>query len=819
MPSFKSRDDDVRGMLSLKTRFGFKSSSRVKHSVENVDKPRRSDKQIADAIDKQRRMPDKIGADVVDANPLQEGKANTAVASGTTGTFTRLDDPASRFYTQSPPPFQQAPAQVSVDRFLPPAPRKTPSPQLRRPPPRTPPERSHVNLLDSEKTRSGSAASTASSATMTPTMYPRRPLAIDSRQMQQPRRPPPLSAPPPPMHPPSMNQNLNYTPPSGQGRTAGFPPSFSSSSSAATGNSSSPTAHSSDSIETPPSLEPADPSTKSSDEFAPPKPPEEFVAPNRTPGIDPTRASPPFNHFHGSGGRDPHAPGYFGTMHASRAYPRPFKRLHSLEGLYFAQLSLNSRPPPEMVMHGPTSSQIRHLLPQVVQLECLERHSVMHKVHNAHHRIPCMACHTMGFHIASAPVSYNDDPVRWRFVCGWCSVRVCPGCKDQLAFRGNCLPSLLRAIEEKAAGPEAPPDLITPGQCNAPLEKGEVMEGGEGGPAVDLSEGHLPSGGVEVSTFEVRASSPTASRQTITQLGDVAPPPEKRVGEGTGGVRDVPTPRGTPTPPLQPRRQNAPRQLAQLADVASPPEKRFGEGTGGVRDVPTPRGTPTPPLQPRRQNAPRQLAQLGDVASPYEKRFGEGTGGARDVPTHRGTPTPPLQPRRQSAHRQLAQLGDVASPYEKRFGEGTGGVRDVPTPRGTPTPYLQPRRQNAPRQISAEQSRSHKREPVQLAAANRPPPRNMIHLSSPAASTASFHAAAAAASSQSLQLSTRTATPAPVLVPAPTPAPAQPDLEQSRPPRAHEPPPTTQVRLETDRASLAGSLRKKWRMSFLKKKK
>ncbi|PWW74256.1 hypothetical protein C7212DRAFT_353407 [Tuber magnatum] len=75
----------------------------------------------------------------------------------------------------------------------------------------------------------------------------------------------------------------------------------------------------------------------------------------------------------------------------------------------------------------------------------------------------------MGYGGTSGAIDKIEDPAGYRFVCGWCAIRVCVGCRDELRFQDNRLMDLLRVLREREGrdGPRVP---------NAPLELGIGMQ-------------------------------------------------------------------------------------------------------------------------------------------------------------------------------------------------------------------------------------------------------------------------------------------------------------------------------------------------------
>ncbi|RPB00775.1 hypothetical protein L873DRAFT_1678932 [Choiromyces venosus 120613-1] len=55
----------------------------------------------------------------------------------------------------------------------------------------------------------------------------------------------------------------------------------------------------------------------------------------------------------------------------------------------------------------------------------------------------------MGHRDTIGTVDRSDDPTEYRFVCAWCAIRICAGCRGELRFQDNRLMALLRVIQER----------------------------------------------------------------------------------------------------------------------------------------------------------------------------------------------------------------------------------------------------------------------------------------------------------------------------------------------------------------------------------
>jgi len=429
----------------------------VKHPEDGDNFEDGNDKNKCDRVDKQQGSGSDSGRVAADPN----GTGREASAGNKTTTIgpstNQLMGTTIDFNTAPHPPqkITNSPCQRFPPRPLrPPGPGQPVNAQIRRLPLRAPtptagpafrsPAASGTYLPSNLRTYSA-ASSASSSATVTPAMYSRRNFPVENRQMQY----PPRRLHHPRQQPPPPQQSAYYQPPQRPGPIrsgGGFPHSNSSSSSAKTVNSSSsPTTQSLESTESPPPLEPKVPSNKSSS--------EEFATPSQTPNLEQARTSPgpyyPRNH----GPPNPHISAEY-PQHSAYPYPgqqrtvfRPLKSAPFFhEGLHFARISYNTTP--EEAMAGPKLSRVHYSPFHLTHLDCMTQHKVMHKVHNLHHSVPCMTCKTMGRRGTTGTADKSGDPAEYRFVCGWCAIRICAGCRDELRLQDNHLTALLRVIRE-----------------------------------------------------------------------------------------------------------------------------------------------------------------------------------------------------------------------------------------------------------------------------------------------------------------------------------------------------------------------------------
>jgi len=485
----------------------------VKHPEDGDNFEDGNDKNKCDRVDKRQGSGSDSGRVAADPN----GTGREASAGNMTTTIgpstNQLMGTSIDFNTAPHPPqkITNSPCQRFPPRPLrPPGPGQPANAQIRRLPLRAPtpaagpafraPATGGTYLPSNLRTYSA-ASSASSSATVTPAMYSRRNFPVENRQMQYPPRRlhHPRQQPPP-------QQSAYYQPPQRPGPIRsgdGFPHSNSSSSSAKTGDSSSsPTTQSLESTESPPPLEPKVPSTKSSS--------EEFVTPSQTPNLEQARGSPvpyyPRNH----GPPNPQISVEY-PQHPAYPYPlqqrtisRPLKSAPFFhEGLHFAQISYNTTP--EEVMAGPKLSRVQYSPFHLIHLDCMTQHKVMHKVHNLHHKVPCMTCKTMGRRGTAGTMDKSDDPAEYRFVCGWCAIRICAGCRDELRLQDNRLTALLRVIQEG----EGRNGL---GDSNATSELNTEMQP----KASNIENTQLP--------VDLPASTPAADAEGVSNLSHFGPP-------------------------------------------------------------------------------------------------------------------------------------------------------------------------------------------------------------------------------------------------------------------------------------------------------
>ncbi|CUS11613.1 unnamed protein product [Tuber aestivum] len=563
-----------------------------------------------------------------------------------------------------------------------------------------------------------SPASTASSsATMTPTTYSRRNLPVENSQIQYPPAPRRLhhsrqQQPPP-------QQSANYQPPQRPGPIrsgGGFPQSYSSSSSAKTGNSSaSPTTESLESTESPPPLEPKDPGTKPSS--------EESITPSQAPNLEQARAlpGPCYSQSYGPPNsqifvKRPQHPTYPYPLQ-QRTMPRPLRSAPFFhEGLYFAQISYNTVP--EEAMAGPELSCVQYPPFHLAHLDCMAQHKVMHKVHNIHHSVPCMTCRTMGHGGAGGTIDKSDDPADYRFVCGWCAIRICTGCRDELRFQDNRLMDLLRVLGEREGNGG-------PGDPNAPSQlKIEVQ------PRVpDLGGTKLP--------VDSSAPAQATSTEELSNLSHFGPPgysgdsaPMSRPSTGNsesetcdpqGRLMKFREYDGEPCwpPPTRGKRHPILDQRAELTNIGEYPRQRISSHTpiepSGVtpqrrsnQRLPDPlqRNQRGPTPQPSGQFVPQRRSPKLDSPKPRKRSDGESeapVGSTDGRQTHQQAqlphqvppprePSPLLQvspPRGPSPPRQPSPPERGATPLSTL---GAIGQQEVPL---TPPPKS-PRRKESP---------------------------------------------------------------------------------------------------------------------------
>ena len=584
----------------------------VKHPEDGDNFEDGNDKNKCDQVDKRQGSGSDSGRVAADPNgtgrEASVGNKTTTIGPSTNQLMGTTID----FNTPPHPP--QKITNSSYQRFPPRPPRplglgQPVNAQIRRLPLRAPtptagpafraPATSSTYLPSNLRTYS-TASTASSSATVTPAMYSRRNFPVESRQMQY----PPRRFHHPQQQPPPQQSAYHQSPqrPGPIRSGGGFPHSNSSSSSAKTGNgSSSPTTQSLESTESPPPPEPKVPSTKSSS--------EEFITPSQTPNLEQARASPgphyPRNHGPPNppiSAEYPQHPAYPYPLQ-QRTIPRPLKSAPFFhEGLYFAQVSYNTTP--EEAMVGPKLSRVRYPPFHLTHLDCMTQHKVMHKVHNLHHSVPCMTCKTTGHRGTTGAMDKSDDPAEYRFVCGWCAIRICAGCRDDLRLQDNRLTALLRVIQEREercelGDPNPPSELNTKIPLRAPK----------------IENTQLP--------VDLPAFTPAANAEEVSNLPHIGPP------GSSGGSTPISRP-GTGS--SESGAGGAQRKLAEFEEYDGgpcwPPPARGRKcltldqraDPTNIEEYPRQRIYPYPPIEPFGANPQRRPPQRLPDPSQWSQR-------------------------------------------------------------------------------------------------------------------------------------------------------------------------------------------------------
>ncbi|KAG0127202.1 hypothetical protein HOY82DRAFT_490697 [Tuber indicum] len=225
----------------------------------------------------------------------------------------------------------------------------------------------------------------------------------------------------------------------------------------------------------------------------------------------------------------------------------------------------------------------------------------------------------------------GDDPAEYRFVCGWCAIRICAGCRDELRFQDNRLMDLLRVIRARGGG-DGLGDLNSPSELNIKIQP-RVPKMGDTQLPADLSAPTLAIGAEELENLShfgppnFSGGSTMISRPKTGSPGSETGRPRRRLTEFEEYDGEPCWP-----PPTRGKRDPTLSQRAELANIEEYPRQIPSShppiGSSGVNSQRRPyQRLPGPPQwnqrgptpQPRDPLIPRGRSPKADSPEPGQE--------------------------------------------------------------------------------------------------------------------------------------------------------------------------------------------------------